>query len=192
MGTSLTATQLLDLVHQFYPRNIYTTDARYDSQPETLKLRELRKNAQQESSGWNALLRRIHQELPECSIWDLPYLRYDPCRCVRVSLADSSVGAPEQKAVVLLVSVLAPVHHLYASFQRVENKQVVEQRLWHPPLPREYQAVESRLNALSQDVLGTSRLPDEVLFAPVPDIQVGNLDLGRAQLIHCLFTDRLW
>jgi hypothetical protein len=192
MSTNPKVTQLIELVHHFYPRNIYTTDTRYDSQAEAPRLREIRRRAQEESSAWNALLQRLRQELPECSLWELPYLLYDPCRCVRVSLAKSPVGALEQKALVLLVSVLAPVHHIYASFQRVENKQVVEQRIWHPPLPREYEPVEMPLNALSQEVLGTSRLPNEVLFAPVPDIQIGNLDLGRAQLIHCLFTDRLW
>lgn len=192
MSTSLTAAQLIDLIHHFYPRNIHTTDERYDSQVEALELRGLRKRAQEESSAWNTLLQRIHQELPGCSLWELPSLLYDPCRCIRVSLADSPVGAPVQKAAVLLVSILAPLHHIYASFQRIESKQVVEQRLWHPPLPSEYQPLEARLDALAQSVLGTSRLPNETLFTPVPDVQVGNLDLGRAQLIHCLFTDRLW
>lgn len=192
MSTSLTAPQLLDLVHDFHPRNIHTTDPRYDSQPEVLRLRELRQAAQVESSAWNTLLQRIRHELPGCSLWELPSLLYDPCRCVRVSLADSPMGASEQKTVVLLVSILAPVHHLYASYQRIEGKQVVEQRLWHPPLTREYQSLEARLDSLAQDVLGTSRLPAEVLFTPVPDVQVGNLDPERVQLIHCLFTDRLW
>jgi hypothetical protein len=192
MSRPFTTTELLDLIRHFYPRNIYTTDARYDSRAEALKLRELRRTAQEESSAWNTLLQRIHQELPDCSLWELPYLLYDPCRCVRVSLADSPMGASQQKAAVLLVSVLAPVHHIYASFQRVENKKVVEQRIWHPPLPSEYQSIETRLNALAESILSTARLPNEVLFEPVPDVQIGNLDLGRAQLIHCLFTDRLW
>ena len=192
MSTSLTTPQLMDLIHRFYPQNIYTTDARYYSQPEAIKLRELRRTAQEEPGSWNSLLQRIRDELPGCSLWELPYLLYDPCRCVRVSLEDSPVGASEQKAVVLLVSVLAPAHHLYASFQSIENRQVVEQRVWHPPLPLEYQSLEARLNALAHSALGTSRLTNEVLFAPVPHIQVGNMDLGQAQLVHCLFTDQLW
>lgn len=192
MSTSLTAPQLIDLIHRFYPRNVYTTDARYASQAEALKLRELRKTAQEESSAWNTLLRRIRQALLGCSLWELPYLRYDPCRCIRVSLADSPMGASEQKVVVLVVSILAPVHHIYASFQRIGGKQVVEQRVWHPPLPPEYQSLGDRLNSLAQSVLGISRLPNEILFAPVPDVQVGNLDLGYAQLIHSLFTDQPW
>ncbi len=192
MDTPLTAAELIDLIHRFHPANIYTTDPPYGAQQEALKLRELREKARVESSTWDALLQRIHQELPGQSLWELPYLLYDPCRCVRVSLAESPVGASEQKAVVLLASILAPVHHLYASYQRIENNQVVEQRLWHPPLPGEYQALEAQLNSLSQSMLGTSRLSNDLLFLPVPDIQIGNLELGRAQLIHCLFTDRLW
>jgi hypothetical protein len=188
MSPSLEASELMGRVRRFYPANIYTTDPRYEAH----ELRALREAALQESSAWNVLLQRISEELPGCSLWELPYLLYDPCRCVRVALADSPGGASEQKAVVLLSSALAPVHHLYASFQRIENKQVVEQNLWHPPLPQEYQAIEARLSALAQSALGTSRLSNEILFLPVPDIQIGNLELGRAQLIHCLFTDRLW
>jgi uncharacterized protein YeaO (DUF488 family) len=188
----LTAAELTDLIRRFYPRNVYTTDARYESQAEAVALRAFRKAAQEDSSAWDTLLQRVRQELPECSLWELPFLLYDPCRCVRVSLADSPVGAPEQKAVVLLASILAPVHHIYASWQRTENHRVIEQQLWHPPLPPEYQILETRLNSLAQSVLETSTLPNEVLFTPVPDVQVGNLDLGHAQLIHCLFTDRLW
>jgi hypothetical protein len=192
MSSSLEGSELMELVHRYYPAGIYTTDSRHGAQQEARELRKLRDAAQQESGAWNALLQRISEELPGCSLWELPYLLYDPCRCVRVSLEGSAGGASAQKAVVLLVSILAPVHHLYASFQRIESQEVVEQKLWHPPLPQEYQTVEARLSALVQSALGTSRLSNETLFLPVPDIQVGNLELGRAQLIHCLFTDRLW
>jgi len=51
MSTSLTAPGLIDLLHRFYPRNIYTTDTRYDSQAEALELRSLRKAAQEESTA---------------------------------------------------------------------------------------------------------------------------------------------
>lgn len=187
-----TAAELISLVHRFHPSHVYTTDARYASQAEAVRLRELKKAAQEESGAWRELVQRIQQELPECNLWELPSLLYDPCRCVRVSLPGSGMGSSEQKAVVLLVSILSPIHHLYASQQRIENNQVIEQSLWHPPLPDEYQAVENRLNVLAQSILGTYRLPNGVLFTPIPDIQVGNLDLGQAQIIHGLFTDRLW
>jgi hypothetical protein len=190
--TPLTAAGLTSVIHRFHPSQLYSTDDKHASSVEAATLREHREAAQEESGAWNTLLQRIHQELPGYGLWELPFLLYDPCRCVRVSLATSPVGAPEQKAVVLLASILAPVHHLYASQQRIENGQVIEQRLWHPPLPLEYQPLETRLDSLAQSVLGTSRLPHEVLFAPVPGIQVGNLELGNAHLIHCLFTDRLW
>jgi hypothetical protein len=60
------------------------------------------------------------------------------------------------------------------------------------PLPPEFQALEARLDELVRSSRGTVRLPNEVLFTPVPDLQVGNTGLGEVKLLHCLFTDNLW
>lgn len=74
----LTAAELTDLVHRYYPRNVYTTDARYESQAEAVALRAFRKASQEDSSAWNTLLQRVRQELPECSLWELPFCSTTP------------------------------------------------------------------------------------------------------------------
>jgi hypothetical protein len=51
---------------------------------------------------------------------------------------------------------------------------------------------ETKLDALVRESFGTVRLPNEVLFTPVPDLQVGNTGFGKVKLIHCLFTDDIW
>jgi hypothetical protein len=102
------------------------------------------------------------------------------------------MGADVQKAVVLLVSVLAPVHVLYASHQTFKGGRVSESRTCYPPLPGEFQPIEARLDALVRASLLTSRLSNEVLFTPVPDVQVGHVDLGQARLVDCLFSDDRW
>jgi hypothetical protein len=61
-----------------------------------------------------------------------------------------------------------------------------------PLLPEEFQTVEARLDALARACPHTSRLPNDILFTPVPDVRVGHVDLGRARLVDCLFSDDRW
>jgi hypothetical protein len=102
------------------------------------------------------------------------------------------MGAELQKAVVLLVSVLAPVHVLYASRQLFQAGRVSESRTYLPPMPDEFQPIEARVDALAREVLHTARLSNDALFTPVPDVQVGHVDLGQARLVDCLFSDDRW
>jgi hypothetical protein len=84
------------------------------------------------------------------------------------------------------------VHVLHASHEVNVDAGESGSRLWLPPFPPEFHPYESRLDALICSSLGSTRLPTEVLHTPVPDLQVGNLPLGEALLLHCLFTDDLW
>jgi hypothetical protein len=47
-----------------------------------------------------------------------------------------------------------------------------ERESWtrYPPLPPEFQAHEAKLSALVEAMFGFARLPNEVLFTPVPDL----------------------
>jgi hypothetical protein len=65
-------------------------------------------------------------------------------------------------------------------------------RLLHASQEVEFQPYEAKLEALVQESLGSVRLPNDVLFTPVPDLQVGNTGSGKARLLHCLFTDDFW
>ena len=96
------------------------------------------------------------------------------------------------KALVGLVSILAPVYALYASHQVVEGQQVVRTHLEFPPLPAEFEPMEALLSGEIQGALGFARLPNEVLFTPVPDLQIGNKYPHEVQLIDALFTEDRW
>ncbi len=124
----------------------------------------------------------------------------DNCWRVRVYLPHTVLveGEEEFRAVVGLVSILAPVAVTYTSFQRRRHVVDPEQPYrWHPaqvffePVPdtREYEEV--LLDMLGKE-FGVRRLPNETLFTPVPDIQYSHRGLGEARLIDCLFTDDLW
>ncbi|PTL81969.1 hypothetical protein DAT35_19325 [Vitiosangium sp. GDMCC 1.1324] len=93
-----------------------------------------------------------------------------------------------------LLSKLAPVYALYAS--RMERSTPPELKSWlrFPPFPPEFQSHEARLAGLTESTFGFTRLPNDVLFIPVPDLvpRSANYGPGEAQLIDCLFTCHRW
>ncbi|HEX8819859.1 MAG TPA: hypothetical protein VF794_08055 [Archangium sp.] len=93
------------------------------------------------------------------------------------------------------MSQLAPVYALYASHMEEKGPGLPRDHwLRFPPLPPEFQAHETRLAALIESTFGFTRLPNDVLFTPVPDLvpQTATFGLGKAQLIDCLFTPYRW
>jgi hypothetical protein len=186
------ASELSELVRQFYPASIASHDPAYAAAIESQRREARRTAAQKESSAWRGFLQRIQEALPGCGLWDQPSLLYYPCRNVRVYLPHSPMGSNTQDAVVLLVSVLGPFHALYASHQRYERKRVVETTTWFAPLPKRFMLHSEQLDTLASSELGSTRLTSDVLLAPVPDIQVENVRASETKLIHCLFTSNLW
>lgn len=183
---------LIELVHRYYPAGIHGDDPRHRTSEEFRRLDALRRVAQGDDTAWRRFLQRIREQLPECTMWDLPGLPYDPSRRVRVYLPDTQVPEGEHKAVVVLTSILAPVHLLYASREVDLGEERSASQEWFPPLPPEFHPYEAKLEALAQESFGSVRLPNDVLFTPVPDLQVGNTGFGKVRLLHCLFTDDIW
>ncbi|HYO56571.1 hypothetical protein [Archangium sp.] len=183
---------LVELVHRFYPAGVASYEPEYDASEESRRREALRMVAIQEGAAWEELRQGIQETLPDVGLWELPSLLYHPCRTLRAYLPHSPRGADVQEAVVLLVSILAPVHAIYASHQTYAGNRVVRSRTWFPPLPPRFGPVEARLDALAHSMLGSVRLPNEVLFTPVPDLHMEHVPSGKAQLLHCLFTHNLW
>ena len=146
----------------------------------------------QGSEAWERLHQCVGEELPGVGLWELPSLLYHPCRTLRGYLPHSPMGSDVHDAVVLLESVLAPVHAIYASHQTYAGKRVAKSRVWHSPLPARFRSYEARLDELARSLLGSVRLPKEVLFAPVPDLHVEHVPAGKVKLIRCLFTNHIW
>jgi len=191
MSQPLSAEALLRLVHRYYPAGLYETDPRYESTEEFRRLDKLRRAAVEDQRAWEDFLRRVQEEMPEVDVWDYPNIRYDPAYSVRVATPDSPVGAPEQKEVVLMVCILAPVHIIYASHSKSVGA-ITETVTYPPPLPAEFQPFAGKLEALAIEVFGTTRLPQDVLSTPVADRQVGTTGFGKVTLADCLFGDHRW
>ena len=195
MDSRFTADELIQRVHRYYPAGIHRDDPRYATAPEHQQLEVLRKAAAEDVAEWQELLQRIRDELPGCRVWDYPTIRYDPAREARVAQPDPALATPDVKEVrevVLLVSILAPVHCFYASHHRFVDERRTEAVVFYPPLPAEYQPYEAKMEQLVRATFSSVRLPTEVLLTPVPDLQIGNIGFGQVRLIDCLFTDHRW
>ncbi len=191
MSQDLSPQALVALVHRYWPADLLgTDDPRYTASEEIQRQKALREAAWRDSGSWVAFLERLEQELPGCEPWDLPYLLHEPCRYCRIALPAD--GSREVREIVCMVSVLAPVYALFASRQRYEEERMVWNEVSFPPLPAGFQPQESTLARLVETQLGCTRLPNDVLFTRVPDLKVQQLELGKAQLIDCLFSTNRW
>lgn len=188
--------RLLEVVHQHYPANLWMDEEGYVESEQYQRLLKARREALENSGPWNRLLPRLREVLPECSVEDWSVLFFDDnCWRVRVYLPEVlrfEGGIEEHRAVVVLVSILAPVYVRYSSFRRYSGR-----HLWGTPglfyedVP-ETKPCADKVEALVRSELDVRPLPQETLFMPVPDIQCRNTRLGEARLIDCLFTDDRW
>ena len=196
MSPSLDASSLVELVHRYYPSNLYSTEPGYHESEQFRRLLAARQEAQQHRSApWKKLLERLQEALPECKVEDWSVLWSDDnCWRARVTLPgpiEVSSGR-EYRTVVLLVSILAPVYVLYTSLHlRIAEDRFEQPRLFYEEVP-ETKHVAEVMDELTRRTLSVERLPNGALFAPVTDIQCRNTLLGEAKLIDCLFTDDRW
>jgi hypothetical protein len=195
------ARQLVELVHHYLPANLSDDAPGYDATPEYRRLQAARTAAKETGeSRWQAFLERLQHALPQCSVQDWSHLHLDTGWRVRVDLPHTVMveGEEEFRAVVGLVSFLAPVAATYTSFKRklplLSPDQFYRWRdsqLFYEPVPATQEYEEVLLRLLNQE-LGVRRLPNETLFTPVPDVKYSSFGMGEARLIDCLFTDDLW
>ncbi len=191
-----TASQLVERVHRYLPTNLWESEPGYGASPEYQRLTAARRAALEgEHARWEALLARLREAFPQCSVEDWTRLESDNCWRVRVYLPATlpqEGGGEEHRAIVGLVSILAPVCVTYTSFhRRVGEHRWLPPTLFYEPVP-ETRSHEERLMGLLRSELGVPRLPNEILFTHVPDIQYAGAALGQAQLIDCLFTTDRW
>ncbi|MFL5351207.1 hypothetical protein [Archangium sp.] len=192
MDERFSAESLIKLVHRYYPSGLYEDDPRHGQSEEFKRLVAAKQAAMKDAVDWKGFLQRVREQLPDCLQWDLQALRYDPSRHVRVYLPGTTLEQREKKCVVVYVSILAPVHFLHASQEVELDEERSHSEAWFPPLPPELQPLEALLDALARESFGSVRLSNEILFTPVPDLQVGNTRLGKVKLLNCLFSDRIW
>jgi hypothetical protein len=191
MNQESLANALVQLAHCYHPAGLHNADPRYGDTEEAQRLTRLVHANAVGSPTWKDFIQRLRGEFPDCSIWDTTVPRHDPCYSARVSQPGFVTGDPRCDDVVCLLSQLAPVYALYASHTEEKGPGLPRDHwLRFPPFPPEFQECEAKLAGLIESTLGFTRLSNDVLFTPVPDLvpRTANFELGKAQLIDCLFT----
>ncbi|HEX8823490.1 MAG TPA: hypothetical protein VF794_26440 [Archangium sp.] len=194
MNPELTADALVQLVHRYYPAGIDNEDPRYKESEEGQRLQALIEAHVGGTPAWTNFIQRLRREFADCSIWDARIPWHDPCYSARVSNSGFVTGDPIYDEVVCLLSTLAPVYAIYTS--HTDRTDSPENKCWlrFPPLPPEVQSHEAKLAGLIESTFGFTRLPNDILFIPVPDLvpRSANYGLGEALLVDCLFTRHRW
>lgn len=194
MTTDLTTSRLLELAHQYYPANLWDADEGYVASEQYQRLLQARQHALKNSAPWERLIARVKEALPSCRVedWTVP-ASSDNCWRVRVYLPEvlQLAGGQEYRAVVLLVSILAPVYTRYSSFHQRFGTRWSKPTLFYEDIP-ETKPIADKLEELVRAELGAQPLPQDTLMTLVPDIQCGNRSMGEVRLIDCLFTDDRW
>lgn len=188
MKPDLTAEALIQLLHRYYPSGVLADEPRYKESEEARRLEALLRDAMGSTQVWDGFVQRLEEEFPGCMLWDRS-LPHDPCYICAVALPGVEMGGNRYDAVICLLSLLAPVYALYID-HFLDTGPLLES--WHrfPPFPPEYQAHETKLASLIESTFGFTRLSNEVLATPLPDLvpPSGTLGLGQARLIDCLFN----
>ncbi len=192
MDEQLNSDALVELVHRYYVTHLYSGEPGYYESEQYRRLYALRRAAELERTDlWRNFLTRVRKTLSDCFVWDLSYLRHDNCHRVRVYVRGTTPQTVDTKAVMACISILAPVYVTYTSYQEHVDGLYSKSRTFYEPRP-DTREVEEVVEAEIRSVFGFRRLPNGVLFTPVPDIQCGNRALGEATLADCLFTDDRW
>lgn len=195
MSADVSTTRLLEVLHQHYPPQLISTEDAYVQSEQYRRLLRARQEALKNSGPWTLLLSKLREALPDCRVEDWSALFSDDnCWRVRVYLpevVELEGGAREHRAVVVLVSILAPVYVRYTSFHRQVGRSAQKPSLSYEDVP-ETKSYAEKVEALVRSELGVQRLPRETLFTGVPDLQCRHTEPGKTQLIDCLFTDDRW
>jgi hypothetical protein len=193
MNPHLSAPSLVQLLRQYYPAGLWCDDPAYKASAEAQRLTRRLDDAQKNTRAWESCVQRIRAEFPGCTLWDATLLWIDPCYRLRVSLPNTTGSGDQRDAIICLVSLLAPAYVIYAS-HFLDTGPATESWTRYPPLPPEFQPYDAKLAPIIESAFGASRLPNDVLFTPIPDLapRTGNVALGKARLIDLLFTPDRW
>jgi hypothetical protein len=193
MKPDLSAAELVQLLRQYYPTGLWVDELGYKESEQIQRLQRFLEEARKDTRAWKDFVQRVREEFPGSTLWDSTQLFYDPCYRLRVPLLLPKEGEDTRKELVCLVSLLAPVYVIYASHALNTGK---GSEAWtrYPPLPPAFQPDEAKLAALIESSFGATRLPNDVLFTSVPEMDPwgGNVGLGKARLIDLLFTEDRW
>ncbi len=185
--SELSPSDLVQLVRRYYPAGGDAFEPGFQESPEYQRLLSDRADARgRAEAAWQRLVKEAIALAGEANVWDTTHPGLDNCFKLRVYLRPG----PDALAVVLMASVLTPLHATYTVHGRHQPGNSQPRRVERGPQP-ETVSLDSELDRLAHAHMGTSRVGWSLLDTPVPDVSTFHTPLGRATLAQLLFTDDL-
>lgn len=184
---------LLVVVYRYYPRGLHSFDPAYAASEEHRRLLAMRVEYGQgeKRAPWNAMVARLKQRLPGCSISDWTHLYphdHDACYRVRVNLRPGDRAFAHD--LVGLVSAIVPYYVVYSS-SGLTAKGKGPPNIRYTFTPDE-QPVLDILAGEIEATFGHARLPHEIGSLHVPDAGTWSCGIGKNTLYDFLFTETIW
>lgn len=182
--------ELIEIVHRFYPAGIAIDHPAYSRSPQAVRLAAARRKAVEERSTWDAFLTRGRTSISHSRFADWSSsleLGADACYQARISGPGIAVEVPRLDEVVVLVSFIVPCYFIYTSISTRDPRGPGSRRCF-PSWIRRTRAMYQSVESVVRETTGFSKLPPDLLFLGLPDIQVGNRGFGHARIADCIFT----
>ena len=175
-----------------------------DGAVRTRQLGELVRNAQpQLEPKWKHLISEVHKQWPARILWNNTYLVLEPSFRLRVYASSPPADIPKDPrihdlALVIMVSAIAPLHHLHITLERMEVQNGKEKHLPSMLLHARDQWPASvrddawQLEELTMAAMGTSQIPLELLQTKVPFGEATSEEGNERTLGEYFFGTHWW
>jgi hypothetical protein len=186
---TLSKDQLLSIARDYW-RSDNDYSLRQEKSPEIVRLEARWEEELGCLDRWHGFLRDLRQELPSFTIGD-GTATPDACfRCVAYPVkGQKGQPLPEFRWVVVgCVSIVAPVHIVYAVEYGRDSKTGHGSKLMFEPFPSEMKLPADVIARKIEETFGFSKLPRELAEMPVP-LFVQWVEPPRTTLFHALFTN---
>lgn len=200
-----TTKELVDIVHQYFPRWMENNDRDYEQSPELQRQMAARVPASQQYPAWKAMLQRLRDRFPEdrcpgVEIHNHSYFLQVPAantcdRCFTGQLWLPARNEEEQShKLELLVSFVVPYYTIRSEYHVPTplpgGKLDVEIRTTFDFSPDEVPFATAMVEEILRTFPGHEAMAPEVGQTIVPDVMTTLRGFGEATIFTCLFSDK--
>jgi hypothetical protein len=182
--------EIINIIYQYYPRNIDIMDSIYFDSLETKRLIVAAKEAENKSGKWHAFLSALKGAYGEKKVSEWTQLfNLDACYKLRVCITDSNEIVQEM---AVHVSIISKYFSVYVSTFDKKNRFKSFPQRCTLTTENEIHHFNRIKEQLSKNYPDHKYLDPELTQKIIPDVTIGNYHYGQATVFHCLFTTHIW
>jgi hypothetical protein len=183
--------EILSVIYQYYPRGL-AAEGPYFTSEEDRRLVEARKRAGGNRSRWLAMLARLSDRFPDCTVHDgsvhLPLGEMDAAHCGELFLPTARKN--EHHHVGFMVSFLLPVYVIYdRKWATGEAYEGSLDRWTETRLGVSNAYARGAAEEIASEYPGYEPMPPDVGRLIVPDVETPQRSFGKVTILDCLCSD---